>query len=365
MSVQFVKAYFKYALAIGLTSHRFANQRFESTFFTRLYALVINIMTLLVLPIIMWQTETGFRIKEHLPKLILITYHVRYSVAYVIIIYTVLSRGFRDTALREMQPLLRKMFAEEKRFGTKKNQSLCMLFFIKCFVVIVLCFTDSLFLLHSRDLSDWRVYMRMIFLCNAYNLLNMVPMGYFLALWHISRGYDCVNQRLEEIVPAHSCKDLKEIHHLWGLHAALTKAALAIHKIYSPQMLAIRFDSFVFGVIQAYWGVFFTFDANTNHYWVIYGSCMYGLRSVDYYLTDHISELIVKYQNAAKHAWSERIWTKETSAVVTYVNSSKLELWTCGLYQANRVLWFDMITNILYYFVMLLQFHLVLRKATV
>lgn len=49
---------------------------------------------------------------------------------------------------------------------------------------------------------------------------------------------------------------------------------------------------------------------------------------------------------------------------MTYVRSSKLELWTCGLYKADRSLWLQMIISIFNYFLVLLQFHLVLQKTS-
>jgi len=168
---------------------------------------------------------------------------------------------------------------------------------------------------------------------------------------------------------------------LWLLHTDLTKTALRINKIYGPQMLASRFDNFIIGVIQAYWGAFFTFRVSTPIFWIVYGSVQYQIRALDYFLNDYLADLVVEYQRSAKHSWSEIHWTKEvpklhtnsfkkayqfitiqTSSYVIYANSLKLELRTCGLFPANRSMWFDMVSGIWYYILVLLQFHFIMEK---
>ncbi|KAH8309319.1 hypothetical protein KR059_008065 [Drosophila kikkawai] len=358
-----VNLYFSYSLAIGITSHRFVKQRFRSSIFSRYYALIANILTLTLLPLVMWHTRAVFQTKGNFPQLILITYNVRYLVTYSVIVYTILSRGFRDTAFKEMEPLLLKLLKEEERCGQQDvRRSLMIMLYAKFFTVVWLCLTDSFFLFYSIETFNFLMIARFVFLSNGNNVLLMVPMGYFLGLWHIARGLDFVNRRLDAIITSSSGspRDLEELQHLWSLHSALTKTAININKIYGPQMLASRFDNFIIGVIQAYWGAFFSFSISPPIFWLIYGTISYNMRSLDYYLIDHMCDVIVEYQSAARHAWSEHRWSKEISALVTYTNSLKLELWTCGLYQPNRSLWFDMTTSVWYYILMLWQFHLVM-----
>ncbi|XP_017053607.1 putative gustatory receptor 59b [Drosophila ficusphila] len=368
MSRLLVNIYFGYSLVIGITSQRMVDRKFKSTFFTRLYALFSNITTLVFLPIVMWYTSLSFEAKHKVPQLIYITFNVKSVVSYVLILYTILSRGFRDTAIREIQPLIEKLFVEEKHCvwaGGKKpciRQSLRIILYVKYLALAYLCFTEAILLFYSNKEITWLTIANFVFLSNAYNIQEMVPMGFFLALWHIARGFDYVNRRLDEIITSKDSRNLKEVRRLWLLHAELTKSALRVNKIYGPQMLANRFNNFVFGVIQAYWGAFFTFEKSTSFYWVVYGSVGYLIRSLDFYLVDYMCDLVVRYQGSAKHAWSESRWTKEISSYVTYASSSKLELWTCGLFPVNRSLWFDMITSILYYILMLLQFHIVIGK---
>ncbi|XP_037717628.1 putative gustatory receptor 59b [Drosophila subpulchrella] len=359
-----VKIYFGYSLAIGITSRKLANQRFYSTLFSRTYALVANIITLTVLPFVMWQVRLVFETKMHFPQLILITYNVRYLVSYAVISYTVLSRGFRDIAFNEMQPLLQRLLQKESRCSAIRcgRKSLIVLIYVKFFTIMWLCLTETIFLFYSSEPMNIVNIARFIFLTNASNILNMVPMGYFLAMWHIARGFDNMNQRLDKIITSKSSKHLKELQELWLLHTDLTKTALRINKIYGPQMLASRFDNFIIGVIQAYWGAFFTFRVSTPIFWIVYGSVQYQIRALDYYLNDYLTDLVVEYQSSAKHSWSEIHWTKETSSYVIYANSLKLQLRTCGLFPANRSMWFDMVSGIWYYILVLLQFHFIMEK---
>ncbi|EDV37181.1 uncharacterized protein Dana_GF11558 [Drosophila ananassae] len=159
-------------------------------------------------------------------------------------------------------------------------------------------------------------------------------------------------------------RDLEELKRLWSLHEALTRAALQINRIYSPQILATRLDTFVFAVVEIYWGTFFTFSFETPMYWLVYGGVTYCARLGDLFLIDYMCDLLVRCQSSAKDTWTECDWRKETSAFMTYVRSSKLELWTCGLYKADRSLWLQMIISIFNYFLVLLQFHLVLQKTS-
>ncbi|BFG05809.1 putative gustatory receptor 59b [Drosophila madeirensis] len=362
MSNSLIQLYFGYALAIGITSNRFVNSTFGQTCFSKWYALAVNVATLVLTPRLLWESRDCFKGNETFPKLILITFQVRYMVAYGVIAYTVLSRGFRDRALKEVQPLLTKLLREEKRNGKRRlRRSLRVPIYLKFSTAAFMCLTICVFHFYSGAEMNWETIARIIFLSNALNILEVVPMGYFLALWHIARGFDYVNQRLDDILASNPI-DLAELRSIWALHAALTRTAIRINQIYGPQMVAIRFDNFIFGVINAYWGTFFSFHSGTNILWVAFGSLSYCIRCVDSYLIDHVSDLAMRYQSSPKHAWSEGYWSQDINSYVTYLGSSKLQLWTCGLYQENRSLWFDTISNILYYYIMLLQFHLVLRN---
>ncbi|SPP73533.1 putative gustatory receptor 59b [Drosophila guanche] len=362
MSNSLVQLYFGYALAIGITSNRFVDSTFGQTCFSKWYALAVNIATLVLTPPLLLESRNGFKANETYPHLLLITFQVRYLVAYGVIAYTVLSRGFRDRALKEMQPLLTKLLREEKRNGKQRvRRSLQVTIYLKFSTAAFVCLTIFVFSFHSGVERNWRTVAGIIFLSNALNILQIVPMGYFLALWHIARGFDYVNQRLDDILAA-TPTDMQELRRIWALHAALTRTAIRINKIYGPQMMAIRFDNFIFGVINAYWGTFFSLHSGTNILWVVFGALAYCFRCLDSYLIDYVSDLAMHYQSSPKHAWSEGYWSQDINSYVTYLGSSKLQLWTCGLYKENRSLWFDTTSSILYYYIMLLQFHLVLRN---
>uniref|UniRef100_A0A6P4ECD8 Gustatory receptor n=1 Tax=Drosophila rhopaloa TaxID=1041015 RepID=A0A6P4ECD8_DRORH len=361
MVYSLVKIFFGYSLAIGITSQRLVNHEFQSTFFTQAYVMVANVLTLTILPIVMLRVRLDFQAKMHFPNLILITYNVRYVVSYLVVLYTVLSRGFRDTAFKEVQPLLRKLRQRQNKC-TRIRRSLMILIYLKFFTVFWLCITETIFMFYTTDTINLNNIAKFLFLSNNLNILETVPMGYFLALWHVARGFDYVNQRLDEIITSSSPRKLKEVEELWLLHAGLTKTSLKINRIYGPQMLASRLNFFTIGVVQAYWGAFFTFGVSTPVFWIVLGFIGYYIRALDNYLIDNMCDLVMEYQSSAKHAWSEKRWTKEISGYVTYASSLKLQLRTCGLFQPNRSLWFSTISSVFYYILMLLQFHMVMGK---
>lgn len=321
MQLALVKVYFLYSLAIGVTANRLVNRRFFTSKFTRAYALAYNVITLVGFPMVLWVSEANFQAKMNYPVLIVVTYRVRFIVAYIIVAYTILSRGFRDLAFLEMGPLLTKLYGEETRMGFHQTSgSLRLLFYLKFITIIWRCLSDSIFLFYSTDDYNLANIVRFIFLSNCCNILNLVSMSYFLSMWHVARGLECVNERLEKLSRARpSRRDLNELQHLWSLHTDLTKTALRINKIYSLQMLASRVDCFVFGVVQGYWGAFFTFDLDTSKFWIVYGSIGYSMCSLDYYLIDHMCDLVGKYQHARRDAWSESRWTKEVPPL--YIDS--------------------------------------------
>ncbi|XP_041449112.1 putative gustatory receptor 59b [Drosophila obscura] len=358
-----------FAMLIGLTSYRLVDNRFIQTRIARTYAMIVNVFTVTMLPLPLSRLAYSVSLCFWLPRFMWITPYVLYAVNYAVILEDQQLEELIPTrapltpgALKEVQPLLTKLLREEKRNGKQRlKRSLLLPFYLKFFTAAFMCLTICVFQFHSGAELTWKTTAQIIFLSNVLNILEVVPMGYFLALWHIARGFDFVNQRLDDIM-ASTPIDLKELRNLWSLHAAMTRTVLRINKIYGVQMLAFRFDNFIFGVINAYWGTFFSFHADTNVLWVVFGAVSYWIRCVDSYLIDHVSDLAMHYQSSPKHAWTEKYWSKEINSYVTYVSSCKLQLRTCGLYQENRSLWFETISSILYYYIMLLQFHLVIRN---
>ncbi|KAH8327160.1 hypothetical protein KR074_005050, partial [Drosophila pseudoananassae] len=324
-----------------------------------IYVLVVNILIGLFLAIYMWKSGSLNSYLSTFPPLVLVTFYVRHFLSLFIVLYTALTRLFREMALKEVHPLLQRLIGKMGRKRIQINKALSSVFYAKCLTLSWLCIFDFAFVFLAHGPMDWKDVFLNVFLWNANNILHILPMGYFLVLWYFARGYDYVNHLVDQLITAPG-EDLEELHRLWSFHTALSKAVLRVNRIYGPQMLAIRFDTFIFGVIQAYWGIFFTFGAKVPNAWLFYGTISYVIRFVDAFLIDHMSELLVKYQKSTKDSWSEINWSRETSDFVIYSNSSKLELWTCGLYKNNRSLWLQMTFSVFNYFLMLLQFHLVL-----
>ncbi|KAH8233303.1 hypothetical protein KR026_006418 [Drosophila bipectinata] len=377
----FLKVYVYYSIAIGVTSHRLVENTLKSSSFTRIYAWVVNIIMLVLLPIYLWQSYDFLRAKSTLPWLILTTFDVRRLVTSFIIFYSILSRVSRDKALKKIQPLLARLVRNklvcERRYVTP---NLLVLFYLKCFTLSVMFFADFFVVFLELGTKDWISFFKFLIMMNSHNIIFIMPMAYFLKLWRIASGFIYVDHQMNELFKAPR-RDLEEVKRLWSLHADLTKASLRVNRIYSLQMLAIRLDTFVFAVVEMYWGTFFTFSFNTPILWLVYGGLTYCFRLGDFFLIDYMCDLLTRYQRLTKDPWTECDWRKEvrtkgfasfkvfissqfpqTSAFTTYVSSFKLELWTCGLYKADRRLWFKMIINIFNHFLVLLQFHLVLRR---
>ncbi|KAH8327161.1 hypothetical protein KR074_005049 [Drosophila pseudoananassae] len=376
----FLKFYVYYSIAIGVTSQRLVKKKIKSSSFTRIYAWVVNILMLVLLPIFLWQSYDFLRAKSTLPWLILTTFDVRRLVTLFIIFYSILSRVPRDKALKKILPVLARL-VHNKRLAEKRyvTPTLMVLFYAKCFTLSVIFFADFFVVFHELGTKDWSSFLKFLILINSHNIIFIMPMAYFLILWRIAGGFIYVDHQMDELIKAPR-RDLEEVKRLWSLHADLSKASLRVNRIYCLQILAIRLDTFVFAVVEMYWGTFFTFSLNTPILWLVYGGVIYCTRLGDFFLIDYMCDLLARYQRLTKDPWTECDYRKEvrtivgsfkifissrfpqTSAFITYVSSFKLELWTCGFYKADRKLWFQMIINIFNHFLVLLQFHLVLRK---
>lgn len=307
-----LKAFVYYSIAIGVTSHRMADTTLESSPFTRIYAWAVNILMLVLLPIFLGQSFACMWAKSTLPWLVLATFCVRRLVTLFIIFYSILSRVSRDKALKKMQPMLSRLM---------RNEGLCerrlsVLFYPKCFTLSLMLITEFFFAFFELDTMDWSSFAKFLIMTSAHNIIFYMPMGYFLVLWHIAGGFIYVNRHMDELIKAPR-SDLEELKRLWSLHAALTRAALRINRIYSPQILAIRLDTFVFAVVEMYWGTFFTFRSETPILWLVYGGVTYcnrlGLLPQRLYV-----RLAGQVQSSATNTWTECDWRKEVSSNFTH-----------------------------------------------
>lgn len=306
-----LKACVYYSIAIGVTSYRLVGTTLKSSLFTRIYAWAVNILMLILLPIFLCQAYFSVRSKSFLPWLILTTFKVRLLVSLFIICYSILSRVSRDKAFKKMQPIFSRLMRNE----TLCERRMLVLFYLKCFTVSYIFTAHFVFVFFEIETMDWSSFFKFLIISNAHNIIFHMPMGYFLMLWHIAGGFIYVTHHMNELIQSPR-RDLEELKRLWSLHEALTRAALQINRIYSPQILATRLDTFVFAVVEIYWGTFFTFSFETPMYWLVYGGVTYCARLGDLFLIDYMCDLLVRCQSSAKDTWTECDWRKEVRSLI-------------------------------------------------
>ncbi|XP_068147526.1 putative gustatory receptor 59b [Drosophila tropicalis] len=209
--------------------------------------------------------------------------------------------------------------------------------------------------------GDPFIWLNSIVFVNAMNIMGVATYGYFLGLWHMARGYEIVNQHLNEIFQRSPLDEWK-LNCIWSLYIGLNRTTQRICGLYGLQMLAARFDFFIFCVINSYWSYLINTSGTVNFTMLIVGGSLYWVRLFDFYLFDYLCDLVVQYQSEPKHIVSETQWTNELSAFVIYANSSKLTIRICGLFQADRRQWYSLMCAIMSYAIVLVQFHLYLNR---
>ncbi|XP_068147534.1 putative gustatory receptor 59b [Drosophila tropicalis] len=339
------------------------------TCFTRIYALILNAITLVLLPVIFLRAANDIMPFYLYPKLMAITVYVNYVVNYAAIVYTLVSRVYRDKALMQVQRIILKLQRFEVDFYRNEpeiSRLLTTLFYLKCFTTVYLSVNSLVSFFEWLEFSSLLSVLAALFFNFGINILGSAVFCYFLALWRMSLGFECINREINRIISSSSSAshaDLVTLRQLWSVHAQLSRTVLNVNRMYGLQMLVARFYYVTFTVIYGYWGIFFTFDTNASFWWIIYGSLTYTIRTLDFYLLDYICDLIVKYQSPPKHEVTEGNWFKELNSYVIYGNSSRISLWVCGLFKVDRQQWFEMMGAVLSYSVVLMQFHFYLKNT--
>ncbi|EDV98186.1 putative gustatory receptor 59b [Drosophila grimshawi] len=364
--------YENYALVLGVTSNRrIYGGRLRQTCLTRSYALILNIVVLLTVPYFMWTTMEYMNTVRWFPNRIPYATHIFYSVCYVAIAYTLISRNSRDKALLEVDILVRRLKRLKPREGIvsaeRINGSLSYLFYIKLITVTYMCMcniSSCLMMLTDSNLD--------IVYCTFFvNISLTIPLvaiyRYFLALWDIACCYQYIKGKLEHLMNCVRNRyptqvELEELHRLWSLHALLGRSTLKFNRTYGLLMLTARFENLAFSVLNCYWGILLIVTAEAPIVVLFYGSTHYFIRLLDFFLLNFMCDLTTQYQNCAYHSVSEGYWFKELNAYLLYASTSKLNLWVCGLYKVNRKCWYQLLLSILNLTILLLQFHLVLKK---
>ncbi|KAH8347668.1 hypothetical protein KR084_000102, partial [Drosophila pseudotakahashii] len=357
-----VQAYSAYAMLIGMTSYVTIGGKFKETRISRIYAVVMNVIALTFLPMGFWKSAQWLNMADWLPSYMWITPYVLYSTEYAVIAYTLISRCFRDAMLLDLQLIIYQINREMSRTGKQMNSQLRGMFAWKTCTLSYLCISYLL----TIFVYQWRMQWSQILysqLVNTFLTIQIVSTYfYFVSFWQIARGYDFVNQQLEEIISDKSMDSRdkeEELRSLWALHASLSRTVRRINRHYGPQMLATRFDYFMFSIINGYMGTIYAQYDQTPSFEKLYGALIYWIRSIDFFLNDYICDVVTGYQSQPKHFVTEGSMSNEMSSFLIYDSSMRLDLMVCGLYSANRKKWMNMVFSILVHSIMLLQFHLV------
>ncbi|XP_017005859.2 putative gustatory receptor 59b [Drosophila takahashii] len=360
-----VQAYNAYAMLIGMTSYVTIGGKFKETRISQIYAVVMNVIALIMLPMGFWKSAQWMNMAEWLPSYMWITPYVLYSTEYAVIAYTLISRCFRDAMLLDLQLIIVQINREMSRTGKEINFKLRQMFVWKTCTLSYLCFSYLL----TVFVYQWRMQWSEILclqLVNTFLTIQIVSTYfYFVSFWQIVRGYDFVNQQLEEIISDQSMDSRdkeEELRSLWALHANLSRTAGRINRHYGPQMLATRFDYFIFSIINGYLGTIYANYDQTPSVEKFYGALIYWIRSVDFFLNDYICDVVTEYQSQPKYFVTEGSMSNELSSFLIYDSSMRLDLMVCGLYPANRKKWLQMVGSIIVHSIMLLQFHIVGSK---
>ncbi|XP_026842870.1 putative gustatory receptor 59b [Drosophila persimilis] len=303
-----------FAVLIGLTSYRLVDDRFIQTRKAKAYTLILNVITVTMLPVALVSMVDYFDVAGWLPRFMWITPFVLYAVNYVVIVQTLISRCHRDSILMELHHLVVKLNREMGRAEKKMNSKLRRLFYIKTLTTsyLSLCYVLGTFL--STNELTFSMMLSAILINNSYNILIATTHFYFVSFWQVARGYDFVNQQLEELISTRSPLTsgyAEELRNLWSLHASLSQTAHKINRIYGRQMLASRFDYITFTVINGYLGLMYSSNEPTNLFEKCYEGLLYLIRTVDFFMTDYICDLVAQYQSMPKHTASEGVISNE------------------------------------------------------
>ncbi|XP_022232332.2 putative gustatory receptor 59b isoform X3 [Drosophila obscura] len=282
-----------------------------------------------------------------LPRFMWLTPFVLYAVNYAVLINTLISRCHRDSILMELHRLTVQLNREMRRAGKQMNSKLQRLLYMKSFTLLFLCLCYILGTFKYNGGFTVPMFLTCLLINNGYNFLIATPHLYFVSFWQVARGYDFVNQQLEELISTRSplaSGYAEELRSIWSLHARLSRTAHKINTIYGRQMLAARLDYLSFAVINSYFGIIFSLGVQSNYFAKLYGALLCCTRMMDFFMADYICDLVAQYQSTAKHTVSEGIMSDEV----------------CGLFPVNRKEWLNMMGSVLCHSVVLLQYHLMM-----
>ncbi|XP_017053606.1 putative gustatory receptor 59b [Drosophila ficusphila] len=354
-----------YAMVMGMTSYAVIGGKFKQTRFSQAYAVVMNAITLILLPIGLWKSAREMESAPWLPSYMWMLPYVLYSCNYAAVAYTLIMRCFRDAMLIDLQLVVEQINREISRSGNHINSKLCQFFYLKSFTVGYVCasYIVSVFIFAQKLSLHHQIAG---FLVNTFlNILVASTYLYFVSFWQIARGYDFVNQQLEEIFTTqrtNSKARAKQLQSLWALHASLKRTAQMINRHYGLQMLAARFDFCMFSILNGYMGSIYAHSNQASAMEKLFGAVLHCTRAADFFLNDYICDIVTEYQNKPKYFVTEGNTCKELTVYLIYESSSTSTFMVCGLYPANRNKWLKMMASIVVHIMLLLQFDMVMSQ---
>ncbi|XP_033235093.1 putative gustatory receptor 59b [Drosophila pseudoobscura] len=352
-----------FAVIIGLTSYRVVDDRFVQTRLSRMYTLIVNVITVTMLPAATLDLFNSFSMGFWLPQFMWITPYVLHAVNYAVIVHTLIFRGHRNIIQMELHHLSVKLNREMGRAGKQMNSTLRRLFYLKTLTLSCMClwhFLQSFIFIGVSSLSK---ILGLIIINSGFMILMSIVHCYFVSLWKVAIGYDFVNQQLEELIATRSpliSRYAEELRSLWSLHASLSLTAHKINRIYGRQMLASRFEYITFTAVDSYMEIIYYFSESAPAISKCFGISFFSIRTIDFFMADYICDLVAQYQSMPKHTASEGVMSNELSSFVIYQNSMNLNLKICGLFPANRKQWLNMMACILGNSAVLMQYHLMM-----
>lgn len=310
---RFLGWYLNYALAIGVSSHRLVAGRIQQTRLTRSYALIVNVIVFLTLPVVIWHAANYFRYSTWIPMHFPITIYLYFAVSFASIALMILTRGSRDSQSIDLHRII---FRVKRKNTLNADRVLIYLFYWKLGALIFLCFANISIVFFLPAGAPWMHYLISFCLNNTLNIPAVAMYRYFMSLWFICDCYQYINCRVDDISNCVSSREplrseLRELHRLWHLHAALRRHIMRINKVYSLPMLMARFEFITLSVINGYWGVLYSLATRTPFSMLVIGTINYWVHMLDFFLLDTMCDITVQYQNAPHHAVSQGIWYKE------------------------------------------------------
>lgn len=357
------------AMLLGITSYRLVDGRFRQSRITRAYALIFSVVIVVVLPPVLLQVAKVSQVARCFRKTMSIVPYVLYSVNYVVVVFTLISRWYRDSVLVELQDLANKISQKMETADVKTSRKLARLMCVKSFTFAYLCLGALLWI--QKAAGIWDILTQLITII-AYSILNATTYLYFLSFWQLARGFDFINQRQERC-------DSEELRGLWSLHSTLRRMANKVNDIYGLQMLVSRIDFIVYTIVYGYVGIIYS-QSNFSML-KAYSVGLYWIRSLNFFLNDYISELVGLYECQSSPSFNDGPSPKEVfsklhcidielphitfglqmSAFLLYKTHSRSHLKVLGLYPANRNIWLRMMAFITCQSILLLQFYMILK----